>query len=78
MYWYHLYELDGRQSKGSEDDYFKYEAAIYEVKKLERKLRAWWFYQGRGITYEEALIEYEHESREYPKFKSKKREGEVA
>ena len=72
MYWYHVYQLDGR-SKSSRDEYYKYEAAIYEIKKLERKLRAWWFYEGRGITYEEALIEYEHESRDYPKFVSKKR-----
>ena len=72
MYWYHVYKLDGR-SKSGRDEYYKYEAAIYEIKKLERKLRAWWFYEGRGITYEEALIEYEHESRDYPKFKCKER-----
>jgi len=76
MYWYHLYELDGRSSNRA-DEYYRYEAAIYEIKKLERKLRTWWFYQGRGITYEEALIEYEHESRDYPKFKSKKRVEEA-
>ena len=77
MYWYHLYGLDGRTQSNLTDEYYKYEAAIYEIKKLERKLRMWWFYQGRGITYVEALIEYEHESRDYPKFKSKKRVDEA-
>ena len=41
------------------------------MKKLERKLRTWWFYEGRGISYEEALIEYEHETKSFPKFKSR-------
>lgn len=64
----------------NDSEYYKYEAAIYEIKKIERKLRGWWFYEGRGITYEEALIEYEHETRSYPKFKSRmgKEDYEVA
>ncbi len=58
MYWYHCFELGDTNNKVDPiADHFRYEAAIYEVTKLERKLRAWWFYDGRGITYEEAVLE---------------------
>ena len=28
----------------------------------------WWFYKGRPLSYEETLIEYQHETKMYPKF----------
>jgi hypothetical protein len=52
------------------------EECIYELKKIERKMRMFWFdYEGRYITYEEALIEFEHDAEAYPKFKP--REGGI-
>ncbi len=39
-------------------------------------MRMFWFdYEGRYITYEEALIEFEHDAEAYPKFKP--REGGI-
>lgn len=53
-------------------DLFELEACIYDLKKLERKLRMFWFdYDGRYLRYEDALIEYEYEAGGYPKFRPK-------
>lgn len=53
------------------NDYFKLEEAIYELTKLERKLRLFWFYPGRHLTYEEALLDFQYESKNHPKFQPK-------
>ena len=57
MYVYHRYELGHNFPTVNYKpfDYYKYQAAIYDLTKLERKLRMFWFYEGRHITYEEAV-----------------------
>lgn len=46
-YFYHLYELGGPAVKANYEvvkDYYQIEEAIMELTKVERKLRAFWFY----------------------------------
>lgn len=69
MYWFHLYELGDGKDRYESMDYFKLQAAIYELTKLQRKLITFWFYPGRHISYAEALLEFQYETTNYPKFK---------
>jgi len=42
------------------------------LKKIERKLRMFWFYPGRHINYEEAVIEGSIDAESSPKYWPKK------
>ena len=54
-------------------DLYKYQTAIYDLTKLERKLRIFWFYEGRHISFEEAVKEHLPDALEAPKFRQKSR-----
>jgi hypothetical protein len=57
MYLYHLYELshDFPNTRCTPMEILKYEAATYELTKLERKLRTFWYYEGRHLSFYEAV-----------------------
>ena len=54
-------------------DCFRLEEAISRIKKVERKLIAFWFYPSRHLSFEEALIQYQYESKHMPKFKPREK-----
>jgi len=74
MYVYHLYNLGEKfpSDKYHPMDLYDYEAAIYDLTKIERKLRTFWFYEGRHITFEEAVTEGMINALEAPKFRPKR------
>ena len=73
MYLYHLYELShGFPSTNCTPmDFLKYQAATYELTKLDRKLRTFWYYEGRHLSFEEAVNLYTPDALEAPKYRPK-------
>ncbi len=52
-------------------DLYKFDEGIHELIKLERKLRMFWFWEGRHISYEEAVIKHGPDAMHAPNFKPK-------
>ena len=74
MYVYHRYELSHNFStdRCHPMDLFAYQAAIYDLTKLERKLRMFWFYEGRHISFDQAVNEHMPDALEAPKYRTKR------
>jgi hypothetical protein len=73
MYLYHLYELsdDFPSNRCTLMEFLKYQAATYELTKLERKLWTFWYYEGRPLSFEEAVNFYTPDALEGPKYRPK-------
>jgi hypothetical protein len=71
MYLYHIYELshDFHSARCTPMDFLKCQAATYELTKLERKLRTFWYYEGFHLSFEEAVNLYTSDALEAPKYR---------